>query len=71
MKMGNPRPAEEKIIKDIRNIFRLNKEQNYTDIKDIRNTFRQERKLEQLKIEYLEILGIFLSMKQKKIMISQ
>ena len=71
MKMENPRPEEEKIIKDIRNIFRLNKEQNYTDIKDIRNTFRRERKLEQLKIEYLETLGIFLSMKQKKIMINQ
>ena len=71
MKMENPRPEEEKLIKDIRNFFRLNKEKNYTDIKDIRNTFRRERKLEQLKIEYLEKLGIFLSMKQKKIMINQ
>ena len=31
---------EENIIKDIRNIFRLKKEQNYTAIKDIRNLFR-------------------------------
>ena len=31
---------EENIIKDIRNIFRLKKEQNYNAIKDIRTTFR-------------------------------
>ena len=30
---------EENIIKDIRNLFRLKKEQNYTEIKDIRNVF--------------------------------
>ena len=28
-----PRPVEEKIIKDIRNLFRLKKEQNVTAIK--------------------------------------
>ena len=28
---------EENIIKDIRNLFKLNKELNYTAIKDIRN----------------------------------
>ena len=28
---------EESIIKDIRNLFRLKKELNYTTIKDIRN----------------------------------
>ena len=33
---------EENIIKDIRNLFRLEKEQNYTAIKDI-NLFRQEK----------------------------
>ena len=33
--MVNPRPEEEKTIKDIRNLFRLQKEQNYTAIKDI------------------------------------
>ena len=31
----NPRPEEEKTIKDIRNLFRLQKELNYTAIKDI------------------------------------
>ena len=34
--------------------------------KDIRNLLRLERKLKQLKIEYLEILRTFLSMKKKK-----
>ena len=34
---------EENIIKDIKNLFRLRKEQNYTAIKDIRNTSRQKR----------------------------
>ena len=34
---------EENIIKDIRNLFRLKKEQNYAAVKDIRNLFRQEK----------------------------
>ena len=34
---------KENIIKDIRNPFRLKKEQNYTAVKDIRNLFRQEK----------------------------
>ena len=63
--MKNPKPEEEKIIKNIRNLFRLKKELNYTAIKDIGNLFRLEKKLKQLKIEYLEILKIFLSMKKK------
>ena len=44
----NPRVEEEKIIKDIRNVF------------------RKKKKLKQLNIEYLEILRIFFSMKNKK-----
>ena len=35
--MENPRLEKEKIIKDIRNLFRLKKEQNDTTVKDIRN----------------------------------
>ena len=62
---------EEKIIKDVRNLFRLKEELNYTAIKDIRNLFRLGKKLKQLKIEYLEILRIFLSMEKKKIIINQ
>ena len=34
--------GEGNIIKDIRNLFRLNKEQNYTVVKNIRNLFRLE-----------------------------
>ena len=41
--MENPRPKGEKIIKDIRNPFRLKKELYYTAIEDIRNFFRQEK----------------------------
>ena len=36
---------EENVIKDIRNIFRLNKKElNYTAVKDIRNLFRKKKK---------------------------
>ena len=34
--MENPKPEEENVPKDIRNVFRLKKELNYTEIKDIR-----------------------------------
>ena len=65
--MENPRYEEEKIIEDIRNLFRLKKEQNDTAIKDVMNRFRLKRnKRKELNIEYLEILGIFLSIKKKK-----
>ena len=42
-------------------------------IKDIRNLFTQKKKMKQLKIEYSEVLRIFLSMnkKKKKIIINQ
>ena len=41
--MENPRYEEEKIIKDIRNLFRLKKEQNDTAIKEIMNRFRLKK----------------------------
>ena len=47
-----PRPEEDKIIKDIRNLSKLKKELNYTAIKDTTNLFRLEKKLKQLKIGY-------------------
>ena len=47
--MENPRSQEEKIIKDIRNLFRLEKEQNYSAVKDIRNLFRQEKETKAIK----------------------
>ena len=37
--MKNPRSEEEKVIKDIRNFFRLKKELNDTAIKDVSNLF--------------------------------
>ena len=57
----------ENIIKYIRNIFKLKKELNYSPIKDTINLFWLEKKLKPLKIEYLKILRIFLSMKKKTI----
>ena len=40
---------EQKIIKDIRNLFRLKKEPNCTEIKYIRNLFRLEKKTKAIK----------------------
>ena len=42
-------PEEEKIIKHIRNFFRLKKELNYTAIKYIRNLLRLEKKTKGIK----------------------
>ena len=57
--MGNPRPKEKNIIKDVRNLFKLQnlkKESIYTTIKDIRNIFEEMKKL---KKEYLDIEEMF------------
>ena len=40
---------EKNIIKDIRNLFRLKKWQNYITIKRIRNLFRQEKETKAIK----------------------
>ena len=45
----NLRLKEEKIIKDIRNLFRLKKEQNETAIKDIQNLFRLKKEIKGIK----------------------
>ena len=51
---------KENIIKDIRNLFRLKKEQNYTAIKDIRNLFRQEKETKAIKDRILrDIKNLF------------
>ena len=45
--MENPRPEKENIIKDVRNIFRLEKLKKEiidTTIKDIKNLFRLEKR---------------------------
>ena len=68
--MENPRFEKEEIIKNIRNIVTLENEQNDTVIKDIRNLKKgiNETKvsLKELKIQNIEILKTFLSMKNKK-----
>ena len=51
---------EENIIKDIRSLFRLNKELSYTVIKDIRNLFRQKKETKAIKDRILrDIKNLF------------
>ena len=45
--------VEENIIKDIRNLFKLKKEQNCTAVQDIRNSFRQEKETKAIKDKIL------------------
>ena len=47
--MKNPRPEEEKIIKDIRNLFRIKKKLKDMEIKDIRNLFRIKKEIKGIK----------------------
>ena len=47
--MENLSLEEGNINKDIRNLFRLKKERNYTAIKDIRNLFRLEKETKAIK----------------------
>ena len=47
--MENPKPEEENMIKDIRNLFRIKKELNYTAIKEIKYLFRLEKETEAIK----------------------
>ena len=59
---------EEKIMKDIRNLFRLKKELNYTAaIKDIRNLFRQEKETKAIKDRMLrDIKNLFENKEEEK-----
>ena len=51
---------EENIIKDIRNLFRLKKELNYTAIKDIRNLLRREKETKAIRDRMLrDIKNLF------------
>ena len=52
----------ENIIKDVRNLFRLEKETNDTTFRGISNLFLLEKENKVIKKEYLEILEILLSM---------
>ena len=47
--MENPRSEEEKIIKDIRYLFRLKKKQKGTEIRYIRNLFRLKKEVKGFK----------------------
>ena len=47
--MENPKPEGGKIVKDIRNLFRLKKELNYDAIKDVRNLFTREEETKAIK----------------------
>ena len=51
---------EENIVKDIRNLFRLKKELNYTAIKDVRSLFRQKKETKAIKDRILrDIKNLF------------
>ena len=51
---------EENIIKDIRNLLGLKKEQRYTTLKDIRNLFRLEKETKSIKDRILrDIKNLF------------
>ena len=52
------RSEEEKIIKNIRNLFRLKKELNDTAIKDIRKLFRLEKEIKGIKDRILRDIKI-------------
>ena len=68
--MINPKNIieEEKIIKDIRNLFRLKKEPSQTAIEDL---FRRKKEIKEINDKILKILKIFMRMKKKKIIINQ
>ena len=58
--MENSRPEEEKVIKIIRNLFRLKKELNYTAVKDVSNLFRREKETKAIKDRILrDIKNLF------------
>ena len=47
---GIPPPPTQIKVKDIKNLFRLRKEQNDAAAKGVRNLFRLKKKLKELKI---------------------
>ena len=58
---------EENIIKDTRNLFRLNKRQNSITIKRIRNLFRQEKETKAIKNRILrDIKNLFENEKEEE-----
>ena len=47
---------EEKIIKDIKNLFRLKRELNYTSFKDIRNLLDKKKETKSIKDRKLRLI---------------
>ena len=64
--MENSRLKEEKTIKDIRNLFRLKKEQNNIAIKMIRNLFRIEKEIKGIKDIVLKSIKNLFEYKKEK-----
>ena len=69
--MENQRPGEENIIKDIRNLFILENELNYTVIKHIRKLFRLQKESKVIKDKIFKNIKNLFSMKKKKIVMNQ
>ena len=66
MMIENSRSDKEKIIKDLRNLFRLRKELNCPAIKDVINLFRQEKETKGIKDRILaDIKNSFYGEKRK------
>ena len=61
---------KENIIKDIKNLFRLKTELNYTAIKDIRNLFRQEKESKAIKDRILRDIKNLFEHEKKKFIIN-
>ena len=60
---------EGKIIKDIKNLFRIKKEQNYTAITDVTNLFRQEKEAKAIQGRILrDIKNLFEHEKRRKLL---
>ena len=64
--MENSRLKEEKTIKDIRNLFRLKKEQNNIAIKMIRNLFGIEKEIKGIKDIVLKSIKNLFEYKKEK-----
>ena len=69
--MESLRLGEEKIIKEVRNLVRLEKELNQTAIKDIRNLFGQEIETKAIRDRILRDIKNILSTNKNKIIINQ
>ena len=64
--MKSLRFDKENVIKDLRNFFRLQKEQNYTEIKDITNLFRLDKETKAIKDRILRDIKIFLEHEEEE-----